>query len=59
VHVAARIGAPAAPGETLVSRTVGDLAAKASIAGLDAGAGQLACVVGNAPLRRGYSFGSW
>src|SRR6185503_4387147 len=31
VHVAARIGAAAAPGETLVSRTVGDLVAGSGV----------------------------
>ncbi len=47
VHVAARIGAVAAPGETLVSRTVSDLAAGGGLSFASRGTHQLKGVPGD------------
>jgi hypothetical protein len=47
VHVAARIGAAAAPGETLVSRTVNDLAAGSGLNFASRGIHQLKGVPGD------------
>jgi hypothetical protein len=47
VHIAARIGAAAAPGETLVSRTVSDLAAGSGLNFASRGIHQLKGVPGD------------